>query len=370
MIALSIIALALAAGPAISFWRNLSALDRAPAANGAARNVSILIPARDEALNIHAAVVAALANDGAEVIVLDDNSSDETARLVEELASPRLKLVAGKPLPPGWCGKNFACAQLAAAATRELLLFVDADVRLAPDAAARMSAEATRRRAKMISGVPRQLTGTFSERLLVPLVHFVLFAFLPLRRMRGSRHPAFATSCGQLVMVDAAAYHAAGGHSAIRNFIHEGLMLPKKFRARGFHTDLFDATDLATCRMYRNDRDVWRGFGKNAHEGLGAPALILPATLVLCGGQVLPFLLLAFAQTPFQSAVSVSALLFALLPRFLAAGKFDQRVTDIWLHPFAVIALLVIQWRGLARYVRRQPATWKNRRYASSAAGA
>lgn len=368
MIALSIIALTLAAAPALLFWRNLSALEVAPVAEGDASRVSILIPARDEALNIHDAVAAALANVGAEVIVLDDNSSDNTARIVEKFADPRLRLIAGKPLPPGWCGKNFACTQLAEAATRELLLFVDADVRLAPGAAARMSAEMTRRRAKLISGVPQQLSGTFSERLLVPLVLFVLLAFLPLRRMRRSQRPAYATSCGQLVMVAAAAYRAVGGHSAIRNFIHEGLMLPKKFRERGFHTDLFDATDLATCRMYRTNRDVWRGFGKNAHEGLGAPSLIFPATIILIGGQVLPFVSLALAQTRLQIALPMIAVLFVFMPRILAVGKFRQRATDIWLHPFAVIALLVIQWRGLARYLRRQPATWRNRSYASSAA--
>lgn len=357
MIALGWIALGCAALPAILFLRNVRAFGP-PAGREDSAGVSILIPARDEEANIAAAVDSALLNGGAEVLVLDDHSSDRTYAIVTEIAArdPRLRVLRGEALQHGWMGKNFACAQLAAAANHPLLLFIDADVRLAPNAAAELAHALRASGADLISGVPRQEVRTFSEQLLIPLIHFVLLGFLPIDRMRRSSHPAYATGCGQLMMVNRAAYEAAGGHRAIRGSVHDGLKLPKAFRVAGRRTDLVDVTALASCRMYRRDSEVWRGLSKNTHEGLGAPARILPFTILLIAGQVLPFALLA---TGMWQAYAGAAL--ALLPRAIASRKFDQALLGVLLHPIAVLALLAIQWAGLVRFISGNPTAWKGR---------
>lgn len=107
-----------------------------------------------------------------------------------------------------------------------------------------------RRYVALASGVPRQELGTFSERLLLPLIHFVLLGYLPMFMMRWTRRAGFSAGCGQLFIAQAEAYHASGGHSAIRATLHDGVKLPRAFRRAGFQTDLLDATDIATCRMY------------------------------------------------------------------------------------------------------------------------
>ena len=366
MIALSWIALICAAIPAALFLRNLRVfVAPPPAATGSAQRVSILIPARDEEANIAAAVHAALANPEAEVLVLDDGSRDRTFEIVSGIAAqePRLRVLRGDSLPAGWVGKNYACSRLSAAASHPLLLFVDADVRLAPDAAARLGAALADSRVHLISGVPRQEVQTFSEKLLVPLIHFVLLGFLPLDRMRRSTHPAYASACGQLIMVNREAYERSGGHAAIRGSVHDGLALPKQFRFTGSRTDLADVTELATCRMYRRDADVWQGLSKNTHEGLGAPARIFPFTLLLGFGQVLPFALL-----PTGSWIAYAAIALALLPRVIAIGRFRQPILGALLHPFGVVALLAIQWCGLFRWLRGNPASWKGRVYSAAKA--
>ncbi|CAN5518698.1 glycosyltransferase [soil metagenome] len=355
--ALRWIALGCAALPAALFLRNLR-LFKTPRATDEHASVSILIPARDEEANIGAALNTALANPDAEVVLLDDGSTDRTREIADEIArrEPRLRILEGAPLPSGWIGKNHACAQLAKAASRPLLLFVDADVRLAPDAATRLAVAMRHSRARLISGVPRQEVGTFSEKLLVPLIQFLLLGFLPFDGMRRSRRPAFGTACGQLIMVDREAYERCGGHRAIRGRVHEGLALPKQFRAAGFHTDLVDATKLATCRMYRRNADVWSGFAKNTHEGLGAPARIVPITLLLLSGQVLPFALL-----PTRSWQAIVAAGLASLPRVVAARRFHQPLVSVVLHPIAIVAILAVQWAGLARWITGRPANWKGR---------
>src|SRR5690606_1352056 len=218
--------------------------------------VSVLIPARNEARHIGAALDAVLASTHPriEVLVLDDGSTDATAAIVRMRAArdARVRLIAGAPLPAGWCGKPFACAELARRAGGELLLFVDADVRLAPDAVERLAAALVDGGASLVSGVSPPLVRSFCERRLVPWLAFAQLAYLPLAAMRRWRSPAFGAACGQVVIAERDAYRRSGGHAAIAASRHDGLTLARRFRAAGFATDLVDLTAVATCRMYED----------------------------------------------------------------------------------------------------------------------
>lgn len=364
--------LVLAAVPCALFLINLLIYRRVPASRAATPPgpaLSVLIPARNEEGNIRTTLEAVLANRDAEfeVVVLDDSSTDRTAAIVAEFAGrdARVRLEAAPALPAGWCGKPHTCWQLARRARHPLLVFLDADVRLAPDALARMRAFMVRRGVALASGVPRQETGTFLERLLIPLIHFVLLGFLPMPAMRWFRWSAFGAGCGQLFIARADAYRACGGHEQIRATLHDGVKLPKVFRRAGFKTDLFDATDLATCRMYRSNADTWRGLGKNATEGLAAPGTIGPMTVLLVGGQVLPLVLLALAPGLSETAWTavLTALACAYLPRLVGVWRFRQPFLSALLHPLGVLVLLAIQWQALVRQLRGRPAVWKGRRY-------
>jgi hypothetical protein len=376
---LAIAAFCLAAIPCGLFLSNLLVYRplkrrRARAATGPLPAVSVLIPARNEEDSIREAVESVLANRGMplEVLVLDDHSSDGTARIVRELAAAdsRVRLVTGERLPPGWCGKQFACHTLALRASHPLLVFIDADVRLSPDALERMADFIGSRPAALASGVPRQLTGTFLEKLLIPLIHFVLLGFLPMRLMRRGSKPKYAAGCGQLFIARREAYFGAGGHSAIRASLHDGLQLPRAFRRAGFGTDLFDATDVASCRMYRTGAETWRGLGKNATEGLAAPGVLPIMTLMMLGGQLLPFILLAaLPWLPSKAAApAVAGAICALLPRLIAALLYRQSILGALLHPAGVLLLLVIQWQSRFRQLSGMPMTWRGRDYPANQA--
>ena len=363
--------------PAVLFLRNLTLNAPPPPANGRARACcSVLIPARNEESTIANAVRSVLQTQGAdfEVIVLDDDSADQTGQIVQALAHEdgRVRLATAPPLPTGWCGKQHACHVLAQLAQHPLLVSMDADVRLKSDALSRISAFMEQSGAALASGVPRQEMRTFSERLLIPLIHFVLLGFLPINRMRASRDPVFGTGCGQLFIARREAYHSSGGHSVIRATLHDGLKLARVFRAAGFATDLFDATCIAECRMYSTNAEVWRGLAKNAHEGLGSPRLIGPATLLLLGGQILPtcLLLVVCFQRPGLPLVITLLILgtaAAFLPRLMAVVRFRQPLGGALLHPFGIFALLAIQWFGFVRSLCHHPAVWKGRTYSKPA---
>ncbi|MDB6134295.1 MAG: glycosyl transferase [Verrucomicrobiales bacterium] len=365
--ALTMAAFVLALIPAVLFLRNLPLYRSLPPACGERRRCSVLIPARNEEANIADALRSVLESGGVdlEVIVLDDSSTDRTAEIVRRFAARdmRVRLEAAPPLPPGWCGKNHACARLASLARHPLLVFMDADVRVTdPDALARLAGFMDTSRAALASGVPYEETHTFMERLIIPLIHFVLLGFLPIGRMRSGTDPRFAAACGQILTVRREAYESSGGHGAVADQLHDGLALARSLRTHGFHTDLFDATGGFRCRMYQSAREVWQGFAKNAHEGLASPQLILPSTLLLLGGQVLPLALVLAAPSP----LSFAALTAVLLPRLAAVHRFRQPLAGVLLHPLGICVLVAIQWFAFFRLLRKRPAVWKGRAYSTA----
>jgi GT2 family glycosyltransferase len=364
----------LAAFPAVVFFINLTVF-KAPEARTTSGTspVSVLIPARNEAANIRAVLESVLVSReaGLEVLVLDDHSSDETPVIVEQMAAtdPRLRLLRGAGLPPGWAGKMFACQQLAEAAHGEWLLFLDADVRLAPEAVRRLVdyARTAPHRPVLVSGVPRQITGSWLECLLVPLIDFILLGYLPLWIMRRRPSPSLAASVGQLVLVKRESYFTAGGHAAIRATFHDGVKLPRELRKHGFLTDLVDISGLAHCRMYQGARQTWNGFLKNAAEGLGAPGVIVPMTLILIGGQVLPWILLCLPDIGLTARrLLLAAAALGYLQRLVAAVRFRQSWFGALLHPLGIILMEAIQWTGFLRHLRGIQSEWKGRRAVST----
>jgi hypothetical protein len=374
--------------PAVMFLINLRWF-RAPGLSAVSDvRVAVLIPARNEERNIRACVESVLASRGIEleVLVLDDGSTDQTAEVVREIAlrDARVRLIAGRALPQGWNGKQHACWMLAQETDAELLLFLDADVRIMPDALVRCVGELRTRRVALLSGFPRQLLGGWMEQILLPLIHFVLMGLLPMGRMRRTTKVAYAAGCGQFFLAERDAYFACGGHAAIRGTRHDGLRLPEEFRRHGLRTDLVDLTELAEVRMYCSASEVWMGLAKNATEGLGSPKRIVPVTILLLMGQVLPvfaaglwvalWVSLAVVGATFDDAraATIVSVLLAIavvtsyLPRVIATWKFSQPVISALLHPVGVLMLLGVQWYALVRQVFGRPVEWRTRSYASA----
>jgi hypothetical protein len=364
-------ALALAALPAGLGAANLRALaaPKAGTPGPAETLVSILIPARDEAVNIGDALAAARASGGVpvEIVVVDDHSTDGTAEVVRAHAAmdPRVRLEAAPPLPPGWGGKNHACQRLAEAARGTHLLFVDADVRLEPHAAAALIRHARDAGVALVSGVPRQETRTVGELLTVPIINFLLLGYLPIGRMRATTQPSLGAACGQLLLVEREAYLAVGGHAAIRDRIHDALALVRRMRAAGHRNDLVAGAGLARVRMYQGFGEAWAGFLKNAHEGMAKPVTLPVWTVLLGGGHVLPPVLVAAALLGAGPLwPPLLALVLSLGLRLAITLRTRESLWGVSLHPLAVATALAIQWTALVRALRGRPPVWKGRAFA------
>jgi glycosyltransferase involved in cell wall biosynthesis len=337
--------------------------------------VSVLIPARNEERSIGAALKAVLASRGVdyEVIVLNDGSTDGTAEIVRAVAelNPRVRLETAPPLPEGWNGKQHACWVLAGLATYDVFCFLDADVRVGPEAIYRMVSELNyvvkkkQKERSLVSGFPRHETKTLFEWLLLPLIPFVLLGFLPLAGERWSGWSGFAVGCGQFMMVRREPYFECGGHAENPATMHDGLMLPKLFRRHGFRTSVYDLSRDAVCRMYTDAGEVWRGLVKNGTEGMATPLRLPIFTLLLFVGQVIafPVALLFSARHPWTFNPATAGVLLSIFMRCFCAWRYQQRWRSVFLHPVEILLLLLIQWYALLRKLFRRPAVWKERKY-------
>lgn len=343
-------------------------LSRKVAANPPA--LSVLIPARNEEARITPVLQSLQASRGVEfeVIVADDSSTDRTADIVKGFAKddPRFRLVTTPPLPAGWKGKNYPCFFLSKQANHRLGVFLDADVTLSPDALERIASEFARRpELKLLSGFPHQITGSFWEKLLIPLIHTVLLGYLPFPGVKFTNSPMFATACGQLIAVDLDAYHDVGGHERIRHSVHDGVMLPRHFRAAGYRTDLVDITGISATRMYENGPQVFNGLMKNAHEGMATPVGLPVWTTLLLGGHVLPPLVALWAWSSGMTGntlhLAIAAAVLPWLMRFIMAARFRLSWVGALLHPVGVAVLVGLQWYAFIRRRSGHTVSWKDR---------
>jgi chlorobactene glucosyltransferase len=229
--------------------------------------VSILVPARNEALNIEACAVSLLAQDypDFEVIILDDQSTDETPVILSLLkqANDHLTILSGTPRPEGWLGKHWACHQLTQAATGEVILFTDADTRHTPDMLRDSVSALVAERADLVTAFPREEVITWGERLLVPVIGWGIFTFIPIRLVQKMRLSALSITIGQFMLFRRNAYDAIGGYEAVRNELVDDVSLGRNIISSGLEWRFLDGTHHVTCRMYRNFWDAVGGFSKS-----------------------------------------------------------------------------------------------------------
>lgn len=236
--------------------------------------ISAIIPARNEEASIARAVesVAAQLEIG-EVIVVNDQSTDRTAEILDELSQriPKLKVIAAGDLPRGWAGKNHAAAVGAAAAQGEWLLFTDADTYHHLGSGRRALADAVDHSAVLVSYSPEQEMETFWERAVIPFVYGRLAARFSFAQVNDPRRPEAAAN-GQFVLILRDAYDAVGGHAAIASEILEDVALARRVKSAGYGIYFTSPIGIVRTRMYRSFGALWQGWTKNLYLLVGGNA--------------------------------------------------------------------------------------------------
>lgn len=316
-------------------------------------DVSVLVPARNEAHQLADCLRRLLAQDAAEVIVLDDESSDGTRQIAQAMG---VRVIPGTPPPPGRLGKPHACRQLAAAARpgSAVLAFVDADVRLEPGAITAAVDLLERHRLDWVSPYPRQLAITPAERLVQPLLQWSWLTLLPLRIAERSPRPSLAAANGQFLLLRRAAYERAGGHPP--GDVLDDLALARALRRIGARGGFVDGTRLAACRMYDGWPALRDGYGKSLWSAFGGPA----GTVATLGALGLAYIGPAVAALR-GSRVGALGYAAGVAGRVIAARRTGgQAWPDALAHPASVAALAWLAGRSMLGR-RRGTLRWKDR---------
>jgi chlorobactene glucosyltransferase len=341
--------------------------------------VSILVPARNEARSISKCVEALACQDylHCEILVLDDQSEDETARIVSELAQryPGVRLLHGQALPSHWHGKAYACAQLAHAASGQWLLFVDADTVLAPQCVRMALAQAEAQRADLLTMMPRILARSFGEALLLPIIPLTFVAFLPLGLVSNHRSPLFAGALGPFLFFRRDTYLQIGGHAAVRTDIVEDIALSRLVKRHGGRVVWIDGTNLMHVRLYHGFHEAWRGLAKSAFAAINysLPALILG--LPLCMAAFFgPYIFLCAllighsASGPVLWLLLLQVLLLCT-SQLLLVRRFQLPPISVFLQAGTILAIVLTTLYSAAQARFGNGVVWKGRTYQFEAMG-
>lgn len=336
--------------------------------------VSILVPARNEEKNIARCVQSLLALDypSFEVLVLDDQSSDNTRSILKKLSHThsKLKVLDGEPPPGKQVGKNWACSQLAREAKGELLFFTDADTFHRPETLRTMVTALEGEQADLLTGFPCQKVQTLGERFLVPFFSWALLCFNPLVLAYRLQLPALSSALGQMMLFRRKAYLMIGGHDGVSSSIVDDLTLARKIKSYGLRWRVIYIADLISCRMYRNTREAYNGFAKNLFAAFDFR--VLPFSFIFLWLAVMfwePLLILLFVLFGQTSNIQVSnlyiciglSIILWLLPYIYLGIPYSLALV----YPVSILAIELVAFTSLRNSLIGN-LSWKDRKIPKS----
>ncbi|MDP9312805.1 MAG: glycosyltransferase family 2 protein [Chloroflexota bacterium] len=340
--------------------------------------LTVIIPARNEALRITRCLTGLAAQNLADldIVVLDDNSTDDTAEIVRSFAAqlPGLRLLTGEPLPPGWAGKCWACWQAAQASEAEWLLFLDADTAPQPHMVATLVDYAVNNRIDLLTLLPLLELHSFWERVLMPPFVGIIQAVMPIDVVNDPRS-SLALANGQCILIRRDVYFATGGHAAVRDSVLEDVRLAQTVKQAGYRLRAVGGPELMGVRMYTNLAEITEGLRKNAFAGaragggwrtawggfrqallaLGPLALITIGLALTAVGHGSGALVLGFGVLLFVLTVTYWGYLVARL----------HQLNPLWalFYPLGTLGYFSLAGLAFLSILRGRGVTWKDRTY-------
>ncbi len=341
------------------------------------RRISAIVPARDEEVAIAACVESLVRQpEITEIIVVNDHSTDRTAEIVQELMTKhgKVRLIEAPDLPAGWVGKNHAVWVGAEEAKEGWLLFTDADVLHGENSAASALQIAHEQKAELISFSPEQITETWYEKSLIPVVYCRLASKFSFDDVNDPQKKAAAAN-GQLLLIRRDVYNAEGGHAAIAGEVLEDVALAKRVKAAGYRIWFGSGKGIVRARMYRSFEAMWQGWKKNLYRLMGNDPGAMAAEIV---NAVVPILLLTFAVSLLWGGsgnwrIGVVSIVVAVgLWHWMYAMELIRNKFPAELTGYGIPGKLLYAGALWASYRSHQKGTlvWKGREYPVGTSGA
>jgi cellulose synthase/poly-beta-1,6-N-acetylglucosamine synthase-like glycosyltransferase len=318
--------------------------------------VGVIVPMRNEAENVEGVVATLAAQEGSfHFYLLDDNSEDQTLELLQRFtkADSRFTVIQGAALKEKWIGKTWALQQLFDASNEEILVSIDADVRLSNDAVNKAVSALNSTRLDFVSPYPRQIAQSFAERLIQPLLQWSWLTTVPLRYAESSGQKSMAVANGQFFVVRRSALAAIGGYQSVKHAVIDDVFLARELVKNGSAGTVINGSDIAETRMYTSWSEIKAGYGKSLNQAFGSIVGAVFVVAFLIATSIAP-VLLGLLRNPY-GWLGFTAIVGT---RALSAIKSGGRVLDSVLHPISVLALIYLI---VYSYLRRGRIQWKGR---------
>lgn len=340
-----------------------------PSADSHLPQISAIIPARNEEETIEAAVKSlAPQPEIAEIIVVNDHSTDRTSEILAGLTSkiPKLRVIHSDGLPDGWVGKNHAAWLGAQAARCDWLLFSDADTVHLPGSAGRGLGDAAASGAALVSYSPEQETQSFIERALIPFIYCRLARKFDFARVNDPRLPDAAAN-GQFLLIRRDAYETTGGHRAVADSVLEDVAIARRVKRPGFRLHFASGEGIVRTRMYRDLGALWQGWSKNLYLLLGGTRKDAMIELIL----TFPWLALLLLISGILVPGTVGSVLIVLgvldlaihhvfYGRELFLNRYSRKFIVYYVPACLLYAAAILD--SAWKYARGQ-VTWRGRKY-------
>ena len=321
-------------------------------------SISVVVPLRNEATNVAELIDSLRAQKNlahVEYLLLDDNSEDQTLTLLHQHTSglSNFHILNGSALPQGWIGKTWALQQLFEKATGEIIVSLDADVRLVPDAISAAVTLLKETQLDFLSPYPSQLAHSWSERLIQPLLQWSWMSTVILRIAEKSSISSMVVANGQFFVVRRAALAQVGGYKSVSNKVLDDVELARTLVKQGSHGCVANGASIASTRMYTSWGEIQAGYGKSLHAAFGS---------VFGSALAITFLFLT-GIAPLIAGITGSyvawyAYAAVTLTRAMSSIKTGKNGLDAFLHPISsslLMYLIIYSW------LMRGQVQWKGR---------
>ena len=329
-----------------------------------AGSVTAIVPARDEEAVV-AACIASLASQTeiAEILVVNDQSTDGTAGVVKSLMGkvPNLRLLETAGLPDGWVGKNHALWVGVQQAKSTWLLFTDADAEHERNSTSRALQIAQEQGAALVSFSPEQVTETWYEKALIPYIYLRLAKRFSYEKVNDPNSPAAAAN-GQFLMMRRDVYDAIGGHSSVAGEVLEDVALAARVKAAGHRISFGSGKGIVRVRMYRSFQAMWQGWKKNLYRLMGGSPWAVFREVESSLPWIPLLLIVAGLKVPFLLFLGVLFLIARQTSYGLDLARNHFPFSFIFYYVPAVALYVAVLWASYRSHVKGR-IQWKGREY-------
>ncbi len=346
-------------------WRNqevLDAMERAEG-NGSLGEITVLIPARNEAEVIQQVLQSLIQQGpGLSIVLIDDSSEDATVEGARQIAIQNLRIIRSAPLPSGWSGKLWALEQGRQKVTTPYTLLLDADIELAPGMIKALREKMHWEGIPFISlmAVP-SMSGSW-EKLLMPAFVYFFKVLYPFRRVN-SHDSSVAAAAGGCILLENRLLDQIGGFESIKSTVIDDCALAQRVKSRGFKIWLGLTHSVKSVRGYKHLKEIWNMVARTAFAQLRCSvALLTLCTLVMVLAYWVPVIMFASSNALIRY-LSLSSFIIMFLTYMPILRFYHRSRTWALCLPLIAALFLAMTWTSAIRYWRGERTRWKGRVY-------